>query len=183
MNTYLSLLRGINVGGNNKVSMAELKTVFEGLGYSDVRTYINSGNVIFKSAETDEKKMVERIEKGILDHFGLNIPVVVRSKEEIDRVTAKIPADWTNDQEMRTDVMFLWDEVDNEEAVQKVEINPAVDTLKHTKGAVIWHFLRKYATKSKMSKIIGTHFYKHLTARNVNTVRKLQSLMNLSERC
>ncbi len=177
MSIYLALLRGVNVGGNNKVSMAELKKVFEDLGFSDIRTYINSGNVIFKSEETDEKKMVEKIEKGILDQFGLSIPIVVRSKEEIDRVAAEIPADWKNDQEMRTDVMFLWDEIDKSDVLDTIKVNPEVDTLIYTKGAVIWHVLRKNYTKSRMNKIIGTHFYKHLTARNVNTVRKLQELM------
>ncbi len=177
MSTYLALLRGINVGGNNKVSMAELKTVFEDLGFSDVRTYINSGNVIFKTEERDEKKLVREIEEGIRDHFGLDIPVVVRSKEEIDRVTKEIPAEWMNDQEQRTDVMFLWEEVDTPDVLQTIKINPEVDILKYTKGAVIWHLLRKNYTKSRMNKIIGTHFYKHQTARNVNTVRKLQELM------
>ncbi len=177
MTTYLSLLRGINVGGNNKVSMAELKKVFEDLGFSDVRTYINSGNVIFKSEERDEKKMTAEIEKGIKDHFGLNIRVVIRSKEEIDRVTVEIPADWKNDQEQRTDVMFLWEEVDTPDVLQTIKINPEVDILKYTKGAVIWHLLKKNYTKSRMNKIIGTHFYKHQTARNVNTVRKLREMM------
>lgn len=177
MSLYLSLLRGINVGGNNKVSMAELKTVFERLGYSNVKTYINSGNVIFETNEKDEKKLVQEIEKGIKDHFSLDIPVVVRSKEEIERVAAEIPDDWTNDQVMRTDVMFLWEEVDTSDVLESIKTNPDVDTLRYVKGAVIWHLLRENYTKSRMNKVIGTHFYKHQTARNVNTVRKLRDLM------
>lgn len=177
MTTYLAFLRGINVGGNNKVSMAELKQVFEDLGFSDVRTYINSGNVIFKLEETDEIKMTAQIEKGISAHFGFEVPVVIRSKEELDRVADAIPKEWTNDHEQRTDVLFLWDDVDHKEAVKKVETNPDVDTLLYVKGAVIWHVLRNDYPKSRLNKIIGTHFYKHMTARNVNTVRKLQELI------
>ena len=179
MNTYVALLRGINVGGNNKVSMTELKKVFEDLGFSDARTYINSGNVIFKSEDTDEKKMTTEIEKGILAHFGLNIPVVIRSKAEIDRVTKEIPKEWLNDKDMRTDVMFLWENVDSPDVIKTISTNPDVDILRYTKGAVIWHVLRKDYNKSKLNKIIGTHFYKHQTARNVNTVRKLRELMKI----
>lgn len=174
-NTFVALLRGINVGGNSKVNMSELKTCFEELGFKNVRTYINSGNVIFE----DKKKSVDakKIEASLKKHFGFDLRVIVRTRAEIASVLAKVPKNWTNDTKMRTDVIFLWEEVDNSSVTEEIETNPDVDHLIYAKGAVIWNFDRKNYSKSRMHKFIGTHIYKNMTARNINTVRKLDSLM------
>jgi uncharacterized protein (DUF1697 family) len=174
MKTFVALLRGINVGGNSKVPMSDLKICFEEAGYSNVRTYINSGNVIF---ESKEKVDDVEIEKMLEEKFGFSIRVVVKSAEDIKRICEKIPADWSNDIEQRTDVIFLWEEVDKPDVLKEIEINPGVDNLTYVKGAVVWNFDKKDYTKSKMHKFIGTHIYKNMTARNVNTVRKLNSLI------
>ena len=110
MNTYVALLRGINVGGNNKIEMAKLKAGFEKLGHQDIVTYINSGNIIFSTKKTDESKLTSEIERMIKKQFKLDIPVVLRTKENIEKVYKKIPPDWTNDKDHKTDVMFLSDE-------------------------------------------------------------------------
>ena len=75
--TYLALLRGINVGGKNKVEMARLKTLFESIGCSDVRTYINSGNVIFTNGRV-AARLRTSIEKAIAQEFGFDVRVVLR---------------------------------------------------------------------------------------------------------
>lgn len=173
-NTYLALLRGINVGGNKKVSMAELKKVFEKLDYSDVRTYINSGNVVF----TSSKKDFSKIEKALKKAFGFDVAVVVRDAKSIKKLNKAIPAAWTNDAKQRTDVLFLWDEYDSKKSLKLFTVKPKIDNLKYVSGAIIWNFERKHYTKSGMGKMIGTLIYKNLTARNVNTVRKLASMMN-----
>ena len=86
MTTYVALLRGINVGGNKKVEMSKLKKAFEPMGFSDVSTYINSGNVIFKSG----KKDFSRIEAGLKKAFGFEIKVVLRDAENLQNLSKKI---------------------------------------------------------------------------------------------
>jgi uncharacterized protein (DUF1697 family) len=176
MTTYVALLRGINVGGNNKVPMKTLKTLFEGLGYVDVFTYINSGNVIFKSSKSPTA-LVEEIEKGIEKKFRFPVRVVVRDLKNIKKLVKAIPKEWANDIGRRTDVLFLWDEFDTKKTLGLIVQNPDVDVLKYIPGAIVWTLDRKFYTKSAMHKFIGTKVYKNMTGRNVNTVRKLAELM------
>lgn len=176
---YVALLRGINVGGNNTIKMSELKACFEMLGLTDVKTYINSGNIIFSTGNTDEPALVKIIEQCIKANFGLDIPVVVRSQPQIAETVQKIPERWVNDQTMRTDVLFLWPSVDQPAVLDEIKTNPAVDELIYGPGVIIWHFDRAYYRQSKMPGFIGTRVYKLMTARNANTVRKLHQLMQL----
>ena len=175
---YVALLRGINVGGNALVSMKDLKSCFEKLGLQDVRTYINSGNIIFSDVRTSVPALTAHIESGIRKHCRMEIRVVVKSKDDMARICKELPAHWVTDKTMRTDVMFLWDDVDKPEVIAQIAINPAVDHLLHVKGAVIWNVDRKDDGQSKGPKIIGTRLYKNMTARNANTTRKLLALMS-----
>lgn len=174
---YVALLRGINVGGNNKVDMKQLKLVFEKLGHENVVTYINSGNIVFESTLDNESAIVAEIEKGIEKEFGISIRVIIRNKSNIDLVVSKIKATWQNDSEQRTDVLFLWDEVNNNEVLQSIAINK-VDEVQYANGAVIWHFLKKDYNKSGMSVFVKNPLYKQVTVRNCNTVRKLNKLLD-----
>lgn len=171
------MLRGINVGGNNKISMKDLKVTFESLGFTNVTTYINSGNVISAEKTKDVGKLVQKIEGGIKKDFALVIRVLIRDAKNIRELCEKIPLKWTNDTKQRTDVLFLWDTFDAKSTIGLIATNPDVDILKYIPGAIVWNFERKNYTKSRMHKFIGTEVYKHQTARNVNTVRKLAELM------
>lgn len=177
MKKYVALLRGINVGGNKKVSMQLLKTAFEKLGSSDVATYINSGNVIFNSSETDENKLLHTIEKELEDVFGFSIRVVLRDADNIQKLAHKIPSNWKNDSEMKTDVLFLWEAFDTKDSISYLNAQKDVDMILYIDGALVWHIMRKNYSKSAMHSFIGTPLYKNMTARNVNTVRKLAELM------
>ena len=79
MARYIAFLRGVNISGKNKVPMAELKNGFEEIGFSEVRTYLNSGNVIFSSDEGDMEGFINQIETMIKRQFGVDIPVFVIS--------------------------------------------------------------------------------------------------------
>lgn len=170
---YLALLRGINVGGNNKVDMAKLCEVFEGLGFQDVSTYINSGNVIFDSSK---KVSTKKIETAIEQKFGFDVRVVVRGKASIAKIQKKIPKNWENNKEQKTDVLFLWDDYADKSTLKLIKTTD-VDTLLYVDGAIIWHLKKSDYNKSGMNKFIGTEVYKNMTARNVNTVRKLWDLL------
>ncbi len=176
--TYIALLRGINVGGNKKVEMSKLKTVFEDLGFANVTTYINSGNVIFDCPQTNAITLDSKIEEGIDKSFGFSVPVVIRTAQNIQVLAKAVPARWKNDSEQKTDILFLWEKFDSKETINLIKINPDVDELIYLPGAIIWHLNKKYYTKSGMHKFIGTEVYKNMTARNINTVRKLSTLLS-----
>jgi uncharacterized protein (DUF1697 family) len=92
MKTYIALLRGINVSGQKKILMTDLKKLFEELGYSDIVTYIQSGNVIFKTkASKTDIKLAAEIEKAIAGKYGFDVPVIVRSHEELQKVVIQNP--------------------------------------------------------------------------------------------
>lgn len=165
---YVALLRGINVGGNKKVEMSKLKKVFESLGFTNVSTYINSGNVIFQSDKEDFSK----IEKSLEKTFGFEIKIVVRDTKNIQKLCKGISDKLENDTEQKTDVLFLWDEFNKKSTIDLIEINPQVDILKYISGAIIWNVKRSDYAKSGMRNFIGTKVYKNMTARNVNTVER-----------
>ncbi len=173
---YVALLRGINVGGKTKVEMPRLKKLFEELGCENVSTYINSGNVIFKD-ERPANKLVSLIEEAIGKTFGLNIRVILRDLQNISKLCREIPESWTNDKDQKTDVLFLWNEINNPDIINKVVINPAIENARYIDGALVWNIGRENVTRGGGVKLIKTDFYKHMTARNINTVRKLYGLM------
>jgi uncharacterized protein (DUF1697 family) len=170
---YIVLLRGINVGGNNKVEMPKLKKVFEDLGYNNVSTYINSGNVIVDAKEVE----VSVIERALKKTFKFDIKVIARDLKNIQKLCKMIPEEWVNSPEQKTDVLFLWDEYDNKKSLDLIRTNKDVDNLMYVPGAIVWNVDRKDYKKSGMNKFIGTPVYKHMTSRNVNTTRKLLELM------
>lgn len=174
---YVALLRGINVGGNNKVDMKRLKATFESSGFSNVVTYINSGNIVFEvlSQEHDDQ-IVEKIEKAINQDFQLEIKVLLRNYKNIDTICQKLPATWVKNEKMRTDVIFLWEKFDKPGVLKQIQINP-VDNVKYIPGALLWNVDSKDYSKSSMQKLIGTELYRNMTIRNVNTVRKLHEIM------
>ncbi len=170
---HVALLRGINIGGRNKISMGQLKVAMEQTGFDDVSTYINSGNIFFTSNH-DSTLLTQKLETVIADEFKLNIKVLLRTKPSIEAVVGAIPEHWTNDRDhMKCDVMFLWEHYDNPSVLEKIHIRDGIDTVSYVDGAIIWMVDRKNQTKSGMMKLAGTDLYQHMTIRNVNTARKL----------
>lgn len=91
MQTYISLLRGINVSGQKMIKMTELKTAYEELKFKNVRTYIQSGNVIFEASEESLEKLSAKIVKKIKEKFGFDVPVIVIAREELEAFISANP--------------------------------------------------------------------------------------------
>lgn len=174
---YAALLRGVNVGGTGKISMKELAEVFVSVGMAHVRTYINSGNVIFETPSRDRAKITRTLEAAIEKHFGFGVRVLVKSHDEIRSIVAALPEDWANDAASKCDVFFLWPEVDDPAVLQTLDYDSAVDDLRYTPGAVVRRTDRELAAKSKLTRLAGTPLYKNITVRNCNTARKLLALL------
>jgi uncharacterized protein (DUF1697 family) len=179
---YIALLRGINVGGNNKIDMKLLKTAFEQVGMISVVTYINSGNIIFTDNDHLKSKIPAILEEAIHANFGIQIKVVVLSFDDFKKVMQSLPESWTNDQQMKSDVLFLWDDINDESVLDKLVIKPEIDTVKYVTGAILWSVHRENVTKSGMMKLVGSKIYHQMTIRNVNTTRQIYKLMQAAEK-
>jgi uncharacterized protein (DUF1697 family) len=174
---YVALLRGINVGGKNKMAMPRLKRTFEEVGLTDVTTYINSGNVIFKDSRRKPATIISALEKAIEQDFGFQIKLLIRDLAAIRKTIKALPDNWTNDNSMKCDVMFLWDGFDRKDVLNDLKIKPDIEDVVYVPGAIIWRVDRPNVTRSGMIKLVGTELYKGMTIRNCNTVRKLAELM------
>ena len=174
---YVALLRGINVGGKNKVDMGDLKSAFTDAGMTRVVTYINSGNVVFASRARNQVRLAARLETAIAERFGFAVRVLVRDLDAMRETVAALPENWVNDAAMKCDVMFLWDEADQPELLEELTIKPAIDDVVRVPGALIWRVDKANVTRSGMAKLVGTPVYKQMTIRNCNTARKLLELM------
>jgi uncharacterized protein (DUF1697 family) len=182
MGRYLALLRGINVGGKNLIKMAALKGCFEEMGLDGVRTYIQSGNVIFESGRRDQARLTAQIEAGLLATFGLELPVVVRSAGEMERIVAQAPAGFGGEPELyRYDVIFLKEPLTAEEALAVVTAKPGVDEVVGGEGVLYFSRLISKATQSQLSRIVGTPIYQRITIRNWKTTTKLLGMMEAEE--
>lgn len=91
MTTYISMLRGVNAGGQKRIGMEKLKELYGSLGLRKVRTYIQSGNVVFESPARDGPKLIDEIERLIRDAFGYDVPVLLRTMEEFRQLAANSP--------------------------------------------------------------------------------------------
>ncbi len=156
--------------------MSRLRTVFEACGCTNVLTYINSGNVIF-SDDRSADQLDTVLEAAIQKEFGFAVPVVLRDVANIQQLCDKIPDSWTNDTVQRTDVLFLWKELDDETILQKIQIKPDIEQVLYLDGALVWNIGRENVMRGGGLKLIKTDLYKHMTIRNINTVRKLHELL------
>jgi uncharacterized protein (DUF1697 family) len=177
---YLALLRGINVGGNNRVAMNQLRLCFEELGFKNVATYINSGNVIFETAETNEVELVKKIEHKIEDQFGFKVVVMVISKTNFKNAMQNRPSWWGegDSKKLRSDAMFVIAPTTAQEVLQELKIEPgSPDKLSEHGQVIFWTLPMENYNKSVVPKIIGTPIYKRVTLRSSTTTKKLLTLM------
>ena len=178
MAQYVALLRGINVGGNNLIKMAELKQCFEAEGFDNVATYINSGNVLFESTERGAAKLTARVEEALSDAFGYKSWVALRSYRQMQAVVDGAPAGFGGDPATYLcDVIFLKGRVSAAEAIKDVRTRDGVDAMYAGDGVVYFSRLKSRATQSYLSRVVGLPIYQSMTIRNWNTTIKLRGLM------
>jgi uncharacterized protein (DUF1697 family) len=175
---YLSLLRGINIGGHKKIQMSDLKELYESLGFGQVTTYIQSGNVLF-SAKTNEAgdSLSHSISHAIEDRFGFDVPVVIRTREEMQQIVTQNP--FTEEAETAPDkmvVMFLGSVPD---AVTLAKVKAKINDDSHFTfiGNTLYFF---YPDGYGQTKWHANFFEKQLrttvTARNWTTTCKLAEM-------
>jgi uncharacterized protein (DUF1697 family) len=179
METYLALLRGINVGGKNIIKMVDLKSCFETMGFSDVITYIQSGNIIFKTSEGNKHLLTQQIEKGLSERFNYPSKIVLISYNQYEYIIKHAPKDFGEYKEIyKYDVVFLKESLTPKEAIQYITLREGVDKIYEGLYTLYISRLIKEASKSYLHKIIYHPVYQDMTLRNWNTSKKLYELMN-----
>ncbi len=178
-NTYVVLLRGINVGGKNLVPMAALKTCLQGLGFANVSTYIASGNVILES-EKSPADTGAVIETALTKSFKLDselIKVLVLTRGQLQAVIDHKPQGFgEHPNKYHSDAIFLMG-VDSADAITVFNPREGVDKVWPGDGVIYSQRLSAQRTKSRLSKIMASPLYKSMTIRNWNTTMKLLDLL------
>ncbi|MFZ0472389.1 MAG: DUF1697 domain-containing protein, partial [Bacteroidales bacterium] len=171
---FVALLRGINVGGNNIIKMADLKSCFEGMGFTGVSTYIQSGNVIFSSVERDKAKLTRKIETVLSDRFSYKSQLVLVTYRELEAIVAGAPSGFGKfPGEYKYDVMFLREGLSASDLLRQIPLTAGVDQVWNGAGVIYFSRLGNKSSQSRMSKIITMPFYREITIRNWNTATKL----------
>lgn len=183
MKSFVVLLRGINVGGKNKVSMAALKRCLEEQGYENVVPYIQSGNVLLQS-DLDAKMLAPQIESILSQNFTLDsatIKVLVLTKNQLQAVIDEKPQGFGEQPEKyHSDVIFLMG-IDAAQAMAVFNPREGVDHIWPGNGVIYSQRLSALRTKSRLSSIVGTTAYQSMTIRNWNTTTKLLSLIQIND--
>ena len=178
MPKYAAFLRGINVGGKNKIKMETLREMFAALGFENVKTYINSGNVIFETAETNDKILSDKIEKAIEKEFSLKIKVMVRTIDEIREIIKNNPFDGKFENHKNLHVLFLDEELP-EEKRELLLANNNENEMFAVRKREIFCLLRAGFSDSLLGKdYIGKKLKTSATARNWRTVNKILEFSN-----
>ena len=179
MHTYLALLRGVNVGGKNKVSMSDLRNCLTEVGFSNVSTYIASGNVILESNKTPDK-IKAQLEQALVKNFKLDselIEVLVLSLNQLRAVVAHKPKGFGEQPDKyHSDAIFLMG-IGAAQAMAVFDPREGVDKIWPGNGVIYSQRLSSQRTKSRLSKIMGTPAYKSMTIRNWNTTTKLLNIL------
>ena len=177
---YVALLRGVNVGGNHRVPKAEFRAVLESLGFQDVVIYINSGNAVFSS---DREPTAREVRAALEERFIFDIPTLILPGEKVRAIAAAIPPDWTNDAPkpdksgQKSDVLYLFDEVNTPDVLDRLGYRPDVETMIYVDGAVLANISRANQSKYSLLRIVGAPLYRQMTIRNIATAKKLAELV------
>ncbi len=180
MATYISLLRGINVSGQKKVNMKELKALYESLNLDKVSTYIQSGNVVFNSEQYAEDELKHNIEIAIEKHYGFNVPVIIINNSKFSKALTDLPF---KDIELATQgskILFSF--------LSKTPDKDLIDTLHHyltaseqliILGDVVYLYCPDGYGKTKVTNnLLERKLAVTSTTRNLKTVIKLQEMLN-----
>ena len=173
---YIALLRGINVGGNTMIKMADLKSSFEELGFKNVVSYINSGNLAFDVTKSSEEKICTKIEKAIAKGFGKAIPVMIREQSSIQNVLDNNPFHGAFETHKHMHVLFMKEKMPKD----KQEQLKAAET-EYEKFEVIDREIYALLKEGVADSLLGKGFIEKklkvpVTGRNWRTVEKLAEL-------
>ncbi|MWV42342.1 DUF1697 domain-containing protein [Paenibacillus sp. HJL G12] len=179
MTVYAALLRGINVGGHNKIKMAELREILEAAGCKQVQTYIQSGNVVLTS-DLDAPSLQRLIETEIQNAFGLNIPVVIRSSSDFEAIMRQCPYDEAGLQEGESIHVSMLSGIPQEAGLHRLAATERGDDEYQIIGSDVHLLFRKSIRDSKLAVNLAKLGIPG-TVRNWNTMKKLSDMISKTE--
>lgn len=178
MPSFVALLRGINVGGKNLIGMPDLASCFRDAGYGDVRTYIQSGNVLFTAQSATGPEFEQKVERMLQERFGTPILVVIRSRDELAATVAAAPANHGS-QELRSDVFFLKHPLTAEATYAELpELRAGVDSVALGPGAIYFSRVAELASKTRITRFMSMPVFRQMTVRNWRTTTHLLEMLD-----
>ncbi|MDR6300890.1 DUF1697 domain-containing protein [Mesonia maritima] len=178
MKTYIAFLRGINVGGKHKVPMKDLKMLLKKNSCQNIITLLNSGNVIFDSAETSSEKIQQELSELLEENFGFAIPTVVKTKTEIEKMLAENPFQSIElNKDIRLYVSFLYEDLKNKSVLESLE-DDSFRLVKVNKNELFSVVDLSKGKSTKAMEKMDKAFQKQLTTRNWNTIEKIGAKLN-----
>ncbi len=176
---HVALLRGINVGGHNIIRMADLRASFEAMGFTEVQTYIQSGNVLFSTHLLDKPKLTRAIETTLGETFDYASSVVLVSSRELENVIGQAPSGFgKHPDRYRYDVLFVKEPLTTDEAFEQMVTKPGVDAAHAGEHALYFRRLISKAAQSHLTKLIQLPVYRNITIRNWNTTTRLLAMLS-----
>ena len=171
MTIFITMLRGINVSGQKKIKMEELRKLYESLEFQDIRSYIQSGNIIFKTHTSDRLKIISSLRESIFNHFGFDVSIILRTSKELERIVSNNP--FHDKDTKRILVSFLAEENKNYNIDELLQVKAKGEEFK-IKGKEIYLFLPYGSGKTKLT----NNFFERklgvqITTRNWKTVNKI----------
>ena len=178
LSPYLALLRGINVGGKNLIVKDDLRKCFENIGYSSVLTYIQSGNVLFRSSRRSITRLTAEIKHGLTKTFSYQARVVVISRQGYRTMIQTAPPNWGRDDEQKHNAIFTLSGISPEEVMAQLPTpKVGIETTTLGPGVIFWSASKSHLAKTTMMKLAASPVYQQLTIRNHNTVFRLLELL------
>ena len=175
---YVLLLRGINVGGKNKVSMDDLKKLLSNAGFEDVSSYINSGNLFF-SSEQSQENCISKIKDLLESNYDFSIPFALISRDEYLQEKSELP-DWWEEDLARKDVLFIPNHIDKSLIIEFINNLQFYNEIVYIgRNAIFWgkYDETEYLKSTYHKKLIKQDFYKSITIRNGKTFEKIAEII------
>lgn len=176
---YLALLRGINVGGKNIISKEDLCQLFIDLGFENVRTYIQSGNILFRSNKKNSKKLAKSIEDALSERFSYSVRAVVISYDKYKTIVESAPDSWGKDNQQNHNALFLLGDATPSQVSSELPSEKfGIEVVSLGEDAIFWSVSKENITKTSYMKLAKLQVYQRVTIRNHNTVFKLLQLFD-----
>ena len=176
---FIVLLRGINISGKNKLPMSELKKVLEENQYTNVSTYLNSGNVILESNTKNEEAIMKDIYEIVKAKFNLEIPIFVTNESTLESILSNSPEWWgTNNKEIYDNLIFIIPPVKFEDVYNAIgEPKEGLEKIKEYNNSIFWSYdLKKYRKSNWWVNTASVDIKDTITIRTANTMKKILEL-------
>ena len=173
---FLALLRGINVGGKNIIAKDDLKACFENAGFTGVRTYIQSGNILFRSNRRSVAALTGTVEETLGQRFDDTVRAVVMSHADYAAAVAAAPRQWGIGSTRGHHALFMTGGLSPDDFIDKIKPPKSFERLTPGPGVVFWSIDADKVAQSTFAKLPSNPIYRQVTIRNHNTTRKLLDL-------